>query len=124
MNLNFSTYFILTYHSMSKKMGAVGRSSQSPQRAIGRGVSPAGLDYLRNHARHVAIVTGPATQESQDRERRRRNDDWSEMDTQYRGTGETMTVLDIKDSARGRIPVLVLWPKARSGFKPRVTGHW
>jgi hypothetical protein len=124
MNFNFSTYFILTYHSMSKKMGAVTRSSHSPQRAIGRGVSPAGLDYLRNHARHLAVVAGTATQEAQDRERRRRNDDWSEEDTQYRGAGESMAIFDIKDSARGRIPVLVLWPKARPGYKPRLPGHW
>jgi hypothetical protein len=105
-------------------MGPVARPSRSPQRAIGRGVSPVGLDYLRNHARHVAIVTGPTTQGAQDRERRRRNDDWSEKDTQYRGAGETMAVFDIKDSARGRIPVIVLWPKVRSGYKPRLPGHW
>lgn len=103
-------------------MSAVAPSLHSPQRSIGRGTSPIGIEHVRKHGGRVAILTGPAAQEAQDRERRRLDEDWSGEDTQCRGAGEMVTIFDIKDNTRGRI--LVLWPKVRSGLKPRLPGNW
>jgi hypothetical protein len=104
-------------------MAAVAPSAFAPSRPITRNSSPIGADQLR-HARNIKVMTGIAAKEVQDRERRRRNEDWSEEDTQYYGAGDTMPIFDIKESYKGRIAVLISLPKVRSGLKARLPGHW
>jgi len=106
---------------MSKKMAALAPMNNSPQRSIGRPTSPLGVVDVRKRGRRYTFVATPATPE--DRERRRRNDDWSDDGTQHRSTGETMTIYDIKDaSSKGQI--FILCRAGASGFKHRLSSQW
>jgi len=77
---------------------------------------------MQKRGRRYTIISGPVTQEAQDRDRRRRNDDWSEADAQYHGAGEMLTIFDIKDSSKGQ--VYVLCRATRSGFRQRLSANW
>jgi hypothetical protein len=65
-------------------------------------------------------VAAPAAPE--DRDRRRRNEDWSEEGAHNRGNGEMMTIFDIKDSSKGQI--YILCRAAGSGFRQRLSSQW
>jgi hypothetical protein len=105
---------------MSKKMATVPPRHVSPQRSIGMPNPPMGVVDLRKRGRRYTFVATPAAQE--DRDRRRRNDDWSEERAEYRGPGEMMTIFDIKDSSKGQI--YILCRAAGAGFRQRLSSQW
>jgi len=106
--------------SMSKKMAAVAPKHASPQRSIAMPNSQMGVVDLRKRGRRYTFVAAPAAQE--DRDRRRRNDDWSEERADHRVPGEMMTIFDIKDSSKGQI--YILCRAAGAGFRQRLSSQW
>lgn len=111
---------MLTCRSMSKRVAAVTAKHSSPQRSIAMPAPQLGVVDVRKRGRRYTFVAAPAAPE--DRDRRRRNEDWSEEGAYNRGNGEMMTIFDIKDSSKGQI--YILCRAAGSGFRQRLSSQW